>query len=139
MHPEDLPRVCEIEQRSFADPWPQEAFEGVCGFHSFVALEAGTVIGYIICISVLDESGIANIAIDPDHQRRGHGAGLLTHALEQLAAEGVRKVFLDVRPSNTAARAMYEKFGFKYLGVRKNYYSHPPEDALVMMKKDEEA
>lgn len=133
MLPDDMARIVEIEKRAFVDPWPREAFDNIFNYHSYVAIEAGLVIGYIICISALDESGIANIAIDPDYQRRGYAAGLLTHALDRLASEGIHKIFLDVRPSNSAARALYERFGFQYLGTRKNYYSQPPEDALVMM------
>lgn len=133
MRVEDLPRVYEIERLAFCDPWPNEAFSMMNGYHSYVALREGLLIGYIICLSALDESSIANLAIDPQFQRQGFGKELLRFAMDELATQGIKRMFLDVRRGNLAAQGLYEQFGFVHVGVRKGYYSDPPEDALVMM------
>ena len=115
----DIERIVELEALCFEDPWPAEAFEIPDYQFSYVAL---------------DEASIASIGIHPDFQRRGYASRLLRHTLRMFKEVGISKVFLDVRPSNRAARNLYLKHGFRYLGVRKGYYQSPPEDALVMAK-----
>ncbi|MCB5228995.1 MAG: ribosomal protein S18-alanine N-acetyltransferase [Candidatus Cloacimonetes bacterium] len=130
----DIERIVELEALCFEDPWPAEAFEIPDYQFSYVALEDDLIIGYIINIVALDEASIASIGIHPDFQRRGYASRLLRHTLRMFKEVGISKVFLDVRPSNRAARNLYLKHGFRYLGVRKGYYQSPPEDALVMAK-----
>lgn len=131
---QDLPAVLRIENLAFPHPWPEEAFLHFLCADSWVILRDEVLAGYIICHSVLDETTIVNFAIDPGFQRQGLGQALLEHALLQLGEQGVRYFYLDVRVSNAVARSLYQKHGFKRLGLRKGYYSHPDEDALVMVK-----
>ena len=133
MRVEDLPRIYEIEREAFSDPWPFEAFQMMESYHSYVALIDKLLIGYIICLCALDESSIANLAIDPEFQRQGWGQALLKFAMDDLETYGISRIFLDVRRSNLAAQRLYAKLGYEHVGVRKDYYHDPPEDALVMM------
>jgi len=134
----DIPRVCEIEQRAFCDPWPEEAFSMLEHYNSYACIVDGFLTGYVMCLSAVDESTIINLAVDPDQQRRGYGSALLAFALERLAEDGIRKIYLEVRRSNLAAQELYSKYGFRHLGIRRNYYSNPVEDALVLMKEGED-
>jgi ribosomal-protein-alanine N-acetyltransferase len=81
---------------------------------------------------VLDQGELGNIAVDPAFRRRGLARRLIALVLERAAARGVRELFLEVRPSNTGARQLYESFGFAHVGQRRNYYQEPVEDAVVM-------
>lgn len=134
----DMERIMEIEARAFVDPWSPQAFKLTSSYASWVCLLDELLIGYCICLIVEDEASIANIAIEPEHQNQGYGTGLLDYSLVELKMMGARKIYLDVRRSNLAAQALYAKFGFKPLGLRKNYYDSPPEDALVMYWKEDE-
>lgn len=134
--PSDMKRIMEIEARAFVDPWSPQAFKLTSSYASWVCLEEELLIGYCICLIVEDEASIANIAIEPAYQHKGYGTGLLQHSLEELKMMGARKIYLDVRRSNIAALMLYSKFGFRTMGIRKNYYDTPPEDALVMCWED---
>ena len=134
--PSDMKRIMEIEARAFVDPWSPQAFRLTRSYASWVCLEDELLIGYCICLIVEDEASIANIAIEPAYQHKGYGTGLLQHSLEELKMMGARKIYLDVRRSNIAALMLYSKFGFRTMGIRKNYYDTPPEDALVMCWED---
>ncbi len=129
----DMPRIMDIESRAFEDPWSPQAFKLTQGNSSWVCTENELVVGYCVCLSVLDEASIANIAIDPAYQHRGYGTSLLNFVLQELQANGAERIFLDVRRSNLPALMLYSKFGFQTIGLRKNYYDTPPEDALVML------
>lgn len=136
LQPSDMKRIMEIEARAFVDPWSPQAFRLTRSYASWVCLEEELLIGYCICLIVEDEASIANIAIEPAYQHKGYGTGLLQHSLEELKMMGARKIYLDVRRSNIAALMLYSKFGFRTMGIRKNYYDTPPEDALVMCWED---
>ncbi|HPV14896.1 MAG TPA: ribosomal protein S18-alanine N-acetyltransferase, partial [Candidatus Cloacimonadota bacterium] len=136
LQPSDMKRIMEIEARAFVDPWSPQAFRLTRSYASWVCLEDELLIGYCICLIVEDEASIANIAIEPAYQHKGYGTGLLQHSLEELKMMGARKIYLDVRRSNIAALMLYSKFGFRTMGIRKNYYDTPPEDALVMCWED---
>ncbi|MCB5261152.1 MAG: ribosomal protein S18-alanine N-acetyltransferase [Candidatus Cloacimonetes bacterium] len=130
----DLPQVFEIENRSFRDPWPLQAFSEEVIAHAR-ALDVDSVLcGYILYHVVLDEAVILNFAIDPDKCRQGHGEYLLLQSMRELIQSGCTRFFLDVRRSNSPALKLYEKHGFMSLGIRKTYYSDPDEDAIVMGK-----
>jgi ribosomal-protein-alanine N-acetyltransferase len=90
--------------------------------------------GYIIYHVVPDEAVIVNFAIAPEFWQQGLGAQLLEHTLNIMQESGISAVYLDVRRSNLAALVLYAKYGFRTLGERKNYYSEPVEDALVMVR-----
>ena len=134
MQASDLDEVIRIETQVFHPPWPREAFlEAPCSY-SWVICEDEVLQGYIIYHMVLDEGVILNFAIDPKFQHHGLGTRLLNETLNLLVANGIRMFFLDVRASNLIAQNLYRKFDFHPIGKRKNYYSEPIEDAIVMVK-----
>lgn len=136
---EHVGAVARIETESFTTPWSTETFEGLLGRDgvvTFVLSDAeGSVIGYSILWCILDQGELANIAITSARRGRGLGRALLQHVVTEAAARRVEKLFLEVRASNAAALALYEAFGFERVGVRRDYYERPKEDAYVMMSR----
>lgn len=131
-----LDQVAEIEQTCFSDPWSRrmlsEHLENGCAA-TLVALGSdGTVLGYAGLLVVLDEGYITNVAVRPEYRRQGIAGELLS--VFHRFAEGNNMAFmtLEVRESNASARALYTKHGFTEVGVRKNYYDHPKENAIIM-------
>lgn len=129
---EDFPAICEIEQRSFIDPWPAEAFTDFLCRNSWLLQLEDKVIGYIFYHAAIDEAVVINFAIDPEYQRQSYGQRLLAETMQKLLNNGVHYFYLDVRRSNDKAIALYSKMGFQSLGFRKDYYHQPQEDAVVM-------
>ena len=125
--------ILKIEKSVFRDPWSAASFLEIMSFspNNWVAISDGHLAGYIVTQWVLDEIHILNLAVAQAMQRRGIGSKLL----EQVIAEGrkyaMRDLFLEVRTGNAPAVALYERFGFKPLSVRKKYYTDGA-DALVM-------
>lgn len=134
MRESDLSEVLRIERQVFPDPWPLEAFNILPEERSWVLTIDGVLRGFVMFHQILDEAIILNFAIDSDFWRQGLGSLLLEHSLKILIEEGARKVFLDVRESNLPAQKMYEKHGFKALGIRRDYYKNPSENAIVMLR-----
>lgn len=140
MQERDLPYVMEIERLSFSHPWKESSFQGeIQNLHvSFPSVivhrPTDRVIGHIIYWFVSDEGQITNIAVHPDYRNQGIGGTVLRQTLDVIRGMGARHVVLEVRPSNTGARSLYEKFGFTLLGFRRGYYQNPMEDALVLIK-----
>lgn len=136
MTADHLDQVAEIEQICFSDPWSRrmlsEHLENECAATLVALSENGTVLGYAGLLVVLDEGYITNVAVRPEYRRQGI-AGELLRVFHRFA-EGNKMAFLtlEVRDSNASARALYTKHGFKEVGVRKNYYDHPKEDAIIM-------
>lgn len=134
----DVDRVSEIEQASFTDPWSRMAFERLVVEHdervhfAVACVADGTVMGYVVAWFVMDEGEIANLAVAPEARGRGVGATLLRGAITAARARGVTTLYLEVRSSNTAARALYASHGFMEVGRRRRYYRRPVEDALVL-------
>jgi len=128
----DLESVIRIEYQVFENPWPIEAFTEDIVHDAFVLTDHDVVFAYIFCMVVLDECSIMNIAVAPDHQRRGFGEILFKNITSILALREVNVYFLDVRQSNKAAQNLYNKLGFRAIAIRKGYYNHPDEDAIVM-------
>ncbi|QFU82404.1 ribosomal protein S18-alanine N-acetyltransferase [Natronorubrum aibiense] len=136
----DLLAVVHIENESFAQPWPYDAFERFLGEPGFlVALEDPTeVVGYIVA-DVTQNFGrqlghVKDIAVHPDYRTTGVGTALLTQALAVLAAHGADTVKLEVRRSNDGAKRLYREFGFEPLRIVPGYYEDG-EDAIVMLRK----
>lgn len=94
--------------------------------------EAGQVLGFGAARRVADEAELQNLAVDPEHQHHGIGQRLLDGVHCRLAAAGTRRVYLEVRPSNESALALYQSSGYTIVGRRQDYYPAPREDALVL-------
>jgi ribosomal-protein-alanine N-acetyltransferase len=135
---EDIDEVLEIERASFTTPWSETSFFNEIKNPrsiSKVARRGGRIVGYLCASRIIDEGHILTFAVHPDFRMIGIASALIRDILEQLKGEGCRFVFLEVRASNSRARRMYERFGFRELGVRKDYYLTPVEDGIVMVLK----
>lgn len=132
---EDLPEILEIEHNVFPDPWQDEAFIYELITNMCVGIFDSSndkLVGYLLGSKVIDEFNIDNIAIDIPYQNQGLGRKLLENVLTTLRRESVKYAFLEVRESNFAGIKLYKHFGFEQIWLRKNYYSHPEENALIM-------
>lgn len=131
---DDLAAVADIEQQCFAHPWSvssiEEEFTNPTA-RFFVCVADGKAVGYIGANNIADEVYMANLAVLPSYRGRGIGELLLRVLLCRSEAEKAHFVTLEVRPSNTPARKLYEKCGFQKRGVRKRFYRDPEEDALI--------
>lgn len=135
--PEMLGEAAEIERLCFSEPWSPEALLYMCkspSTHAVAVMIDGRLAAYGGCEFVPPEANIVNIATHPDFRRRGCASAVIDALEEFLASNGVDSIFLEVRVSNAPARALYEGKGFSVVGVRKNYYRFPTEDAAVMLK-----
>lgn len=122
-----------IELVVFADPWSQRDFEDcVTSDATFLVAEEDGVAGYVVALDAADEGEILNLAVAPDGRRHGLGRALVEEILDVLRERGVRQVYLEVRESNAAARALYAAQGFREVGRRPRYYRRPVEDAIVL-------
>ncbi|HTX92209.1 MAG TPA: ribosomal protein S18-alanine N-acetyltransferase [Anaerolineales bacterium] len=133
---EDVPVVHAIDSLSFSLPWPERSFRfeltGNPVSRGWVAEVDGRIAAMLVLWFIVDEAHIATIAVHPDFRRQGIGERILLHALRAAQAEGARRAFLEVRAGNSAAQAMYKKYGFEVAGVRPHYYKDNNEDALLM-------
>jgi len=128
---EHIPAVAALERAIFSDPWPEDMLLRMRD-RITVAAEGGTVAGYLVFSSVLDEGSVDNIAVAPAFRRQGIAAQLLAGAIEKARAAGISFITLEVRASNAPAVALYERFGFREVGRRRGYYEKPREDAILM-------
>ena len=135
---EDLAEVVEIERACFNDPWSADSFASALRERAvyFRVLRAeGRVAGYVVAWFVADEGEIANLAVSPSKRRQGLGMALLDETLQDAGRLGVKNMYLEVRNSNEAARALYASRGFDEVGRRRNYYRKPVEDAIVLRRE----
>ena len=142
----DMQRILDIEQDSISPPWPHGALlsEIYCEDSFFavarrVAENSGAsrvhdILGFVILRRAADEGELFQIAVDKTARRRGIADMLMGAALEYVSGCGLTSVYLELRASNEAAACLYEKHGFVRLRSRKNYYTDPAEDALVMVR-----
>ena len=100
-----------------------------------VALDGDTVAGYVGSQTVMDETDMMNVAVHPDYRRQGIGEKLVAELVAELKKLDSHALMLEVRASNAPAIALYEKMGFQQVGLRKNYYRNPKEDALILRKE----
>lgn len=131
----DVSAVLAIEESSYSVPWSEATFRGLLRRRDaelVVAEAGGVLIGFAAAWFVVDQAELGNVAVAEDWRRRGVGARLVEMVLARAIERGMREVFLEVRPSNATAKRLYERFGFREVGRRRNYYSDPPEDAVVM-------
>jgi ribosomal-protein-alanine N-acetyltransferase len=132
----DLPSVHEIERRSFSTPWPSHAYRTELETnrlaHYRVVRVDGRVVAYAGIWLMVDEAHVTTFAVDPAWRRRRVGETLLLAMMDLAIERGAREATLEVRLTNLAARRLYEKYGFRPVGIRPRYYSDNNEDALIM-------
>ena len=141
---EDIPEVVEIENQCFSQPWSEKSFQDsltredtiflVCEGSGFADKEdtMTRVAGYIGLYLSFEEASVTNVAVSPSFRKKGYGEALVTAAKEAVREAGAECIFLEVRQSNEPAISLYKKLGFEELGIRKKFYEHPVEDAIIM-------
>lgn len=128
-----LAALAAIEKACFHAPWSETMLREELGKGIFLAAERdGAAVGYVGCQTVLDEGYITNVAVSPDCRRQGVARALLDELKARAVQAGLSFVTLEVRASNAPAIALYEGAGFVRVGVRKNFYTAPAEDAVLM-------
>jgi len=140
--PDDLDAILAVEQASFTNPWTREMYLAELQHPdvSFLYVARGRqrkIVGFCAFWRVHDELHINNLAVDPSHRREGVASALLTAVIRDGIRAGATRATLEVRQSNIVARQLYEQFGFTVAGVRRGYYTHPDEDALVLWRESE--
>ena len=131
----DAPCVAKIEKECFSTPFKEEDIISYLKspiWHFLVAKCEGEVVGYVSFTIIIDECQIVNVATSQDYRKMGVGKSLIEELLSYAKKSGVSKVYLEVRESNLPAISLYEKYGFEIVGVSKNHYSQPTENALLM-------
>jgi ribosomal-protein-alanine N-acetyltransferase len=158
----DIPQIVEMEKQCFSDPWSEKSFEDsiaredtiflVCeetpseqsiklsqdvknlagDISSFKKENVVEITGYIGLYISFDEANITNVAVSPEYRQKGYGEALVTTDQKLAKEKNVKKMFLEVRVSNHPAISLYEKLGFEKIGIRKNFYEYPREDAYIM-------
>lgn len=134
----DVPAIVAIERESFGDPWSEKSFRSLLGSPACrfrVAEHDGQVLGYAIAWIIGEEAELANLAVQPSGRRAGVGAALLDDLLQATDRGRGTTIYLEVRAGNHAAQALYRSRGFVAAGVRKDYYTRPSEDAMVMRRE----
>lgn len=139
MRESDLEQVLEIENLAFASPWTLDNFRGELlrnpwSVNQVVEIDQ-QIVAYSTFWCVSGEVAINNIAVHPDHRRRGLARLLVEDVLTTARAKGAERVILEVRPTNVEALALYRSFGFQEVGRRPNYYREENEDAIVMERE----
>ena len=129
--------LAELDKICFSVPWSENSFreetENPLAKY-YVAEEDGKLIGYLGVWCVQDEGQITNIAVLPEYRRKGIASRLLEHMMNEC--EGLCRLVLEVRERNSGALALYEKYGFQKVGMRKNFYHSPTENAIIMIRGD---
>ena len=138
MNEHHVPQIALLERECFADPWSQQSIASE--LHNplslwLVAQEGQTLLGYVGSQTCLDETDMMNIAVSPASRRQGVARALIEALVSALRERGSRQLTLEVRASNGPARQLYESLGFLQVGLRKNYYQNPKEDALILRKE----
>jgi ribosomal-protein-alanine N-acetyltransferase len=131
----DAAALVAIERRCFGDPWSEASFrEALASSWNFVLVAEASrgVSGYLVGRETAGTGEVLNLAVAPEFRRRGVGEALLEAGLAAFRRSRVDEVFLEVRESNTSARALYARHGFRPVGQRSAYYRNPKEDAVVL-------
>jgi ribosomal-protein-alanine N-acetyltransferase len=136
MREPDLAEVMAIEEAIYSHPWTRGNFADslVAGYDCRTWRMGRELFGYFVLMVAAGEAHLLNLSIAPAQQRKGHGSTLLREASVIARSRGARGIFLEVRPSNAGAQALYTRFGFRKIAVRRGYYpAHGGrEDALVL-------
>lgn len=133
---EDIGQIIVIEKESFSSPWTEETFleefsNNLLAYYSVVELE-NEIVGYTGMWIILDEAHITNVAIHPKARGQKLGELAMRHLMGIAKYHGAKRMTLEVRTSNKIAINLYNKLNFKEYGYRKNYYSDPVENAIIM-------
>lgn len=129
--------IAEIERATFPTPWTESLVrEELKKDHAFAygVTFGDTLISYALTNLIIDELHILTLAVHPDFRSQGQGSRLVEHLLQEARSRGVRSAFLEVRRGNVVAQRLYERFGFCFIGIRKEYYSDNREDAFVLKR-----
>lgn len=135
---EHIDELVELEKSCFSSPWTKQMFLGdiqsqqTCYFGAFD--ENGNLVGYAGMWLSVDEGQITNVAVHPDYRRKGIAHSLVINLVQVCKRKGLASITLEVRESNINAISLYRKLGFLDVGLRKNYYKNPGENALLMTK-----
>lgn len=131
-------QIAALEEQFFSAPWDENSIASELSNPLscwLVAADGDTVAGYVGSQTVLGESDMMNLAVQPDYQRQGIGERLVLALIERLREKDSHCLTLEVRASNIPAKKLYEKLGFQMVGKRKNYYQRPREDADILRKE----
>ena len=133
---DELPAVAELESLCFSEPWSVNSLRLLTTSDAigFVCIDGGHAVAYGGMLYAPFEGQITNVAVAPDARRQGFGRAILEALIHDANEKGLEQISLEVRESNEAAIALYQSFGFYTAGVRKNFYKHPTENGLVMLK-----
>lgn len=134
----DIEAIAEIERASFSRPWSQRSFREMIRVPAAIVLVATRtgerVDGYAAAYVAADVAELANIAVAEGARGVGLGRALLREVVQRVEARGAASLFLDVRASNVVAQRLYATHAFREIARRRDYYSHPVEDAIVMRR-----
>lgn len=136
MAEEDLDDIMEIEPHIYSHPWTRGNFSDslLSGYSAWVLLDGNDIIGYSLMMLVLDEAHLLNLSIAMRYQKQGLGRLLLEHMITIAKQHAAANMFLEVRPSNVSAIALYENMGFNEMAVRRGYYpAHQGREDAVLM------
>lgn len=140
MEYDDIDRILQIEELSYGEHhWSKDSFIAELNnkiSSYFCILLDNVCVGYIGFWKIIDEAHVTNLSIHPEYRKRGLGQRLLLKMVEECYKEKIKYITLEVRESNEKAIKLYEKFGFKSLGIRKNYYQDNNESALIMWSEN---
>ena len=131
-------QIAELEKLCFNDPWSEKSIASELNNRLscwLVALDGDSVVGYVGSQTVLGESDMMNIAVHPDYRKQGVATDLIQSLIDALSEQGSHSLMLEVRQTNEPAKRLYESLGFETVGIRKNYYRNPREDALILRKE----
>lgn len=135
MKESDLEEVCRMEQEYFSIPWSEKSMADSLKQENNVYLVAefeGKIVGYCGMWGIAGEGQINNVAVDKAYRGRKIATEILKHSIEEGRRKALMEFTLEVRESNLAAIALYEKIGFEHAGIRKNFYDKPKENAVIM-------
>lgn len=131
-------QIADLERLCFNDPWSENSIASELNnklSHWLVALDGEKVIGYVGSQTVLGETDMMNIAVHPDYRKQGIATELILALINALNERNSHSLMLEVRESNDPAKELYLKMGFELVGIRKNYYRNPKENALILRKE----
>lgn len=138
MKTEDLEQVTGIEKQCFSEPWSREGFASSLQLADTLYLTAvreEEILGYCGLLRSFEEADITNVAVREDCRNQGIAEAMLKELMHQGQESGIQRFTLEVRVGNKPAIHLYEKLGFESVGIRKNFYAKPTEDALIMWTK----